>query len=117
MTKPSAEALKKPYLLIDTANDTLSLAVIADGKVLSSFSEAVFRDMAARLQPEMQNVLQSAQMNWPELGGILFNQGPGSFTSITTVSCPGPLALVDEDMPVVSVAPSDSLLEKLRSKK
>ncbi|HSJ80318.1 MAG TPA: glutamine--fructose-6-phosphate transaminase (isomerizing), partial [Thiobacillus sp.] len=27
----------------------------------------------------------------------------------------GPLALVDEDMPVVSVAPSDSLLEKLRS--
>jgi tRNA threonylcarbamoyladenosine biosynthesis protein TsaB len=82
MTKPTAEALKKPYLLIDTANDTLSLAVIADGKVLSSFSEAVFRDMAARLQPEMQNVLQSAQMGWPELGGILFNQGPGSFTSI-----------------------------------
>ena len=27
----------------------------------------------------------------------------------------GPLALVDENMPVVSVAPSDSLLEKLRS--
>lgn len=27
----------------------------------------------------------------------------------------GPLALVDEDMPVVSVAPSDSLLEKLKS--
>ena len=27
----------------------------------------------------------------------------------------GPLALVDEDMPVVSVAPSDALLEKLKS--
>jgi len=27
----------------------------------------------------------------------------------------GPLALVDEDMPVVSIAPSDSLLEKLKS--
>src|SRR5690606_18149661 len=27
----------------------------------------------------------------------------------------GPLALVDENMPVVSVAPSDSLLEKLNS--
>ena len=27
----------------------------------------------------------------------------------------GPLALVDDDMPVVSVAPSDSLLEKLKS--
>ncbi|WP_185265701.1 glutamine--fructose-6-phosphate transaminase (isomerizing) [Halopseudomonas xiamenensis] len=27
----------------------------------------------------------------------------------------GPLALVDEDMPIVSVAPSDSLLEKLKS--
>ena len=26
----------------------------------------------------------------------------------------GPLALVDEDMPVVTVAPSDSLLEKLK---
>ena len=27
----------------------------------------------------------------------------------------GPLALVDEDMPVVAVAPDDLLLEKLRS--
>ncbi len=27
----------------------------------------------------------------------------------------GPLALVDDDMPVVSVAPSDELLEKLKS--
>lgn len=27
----------------------------------------------------------------------------------------GPLALVDEDMPVISVAPSDNLLEKLKS--
>ena len=27
----------------------------------------------------------------------------------------GPLALVDEDMPVVAIAPGDQLLEKLRS--
>ena len=37
------------------------------------------------------------------------------FTSITTVSCPGPLALVDEEMPGVGVAPNDQLLEKLKS--
>ena len=82
MTKPHAETLEKPHLLIDTANETLSLAIMADGKTLGSFSEAVFRDMAARLQPELQNVLQSAQLQWSDLGGILFNQGPGSFTSI-----------------------------------
>ena len=80
--KPSAEALKKPYLLIDTANDTLSLAVMSNGVIHAEFSEAVYRDMAARLQPEMLNVLQSAQMQWSEVEAVLFNEGPGSFTSI-----------------------------------
>lgn len=81
-SQPTAETLAKPHLLIDTANDTLSLAIIASGVVLSAFSEAVFRDMAARVQPEMQNMLQSAQLQWSDIAGVLFNQGPGSFTSI-----------------------------------
>jgi tRNA threonylcarbamoyladenosine biosynthesis protein TsaB len=76
------ETLKKPHLLIDTANETLSLALIADGTILAEFSEQVFREMAARLQPELQNLLQQAQLSWPEIDGILLNTGPGSFTSI-----------------------------------
>lgn len=80
--KPTPNMLKKPYLLIDTANETLSLAVMADGVVLSQFSEAVFREMTTRLHPEMQNVLQQAQLNWGGLEGVLLNTGPGSFTSI-----------------------------------
>ncbi len=31
------------------------------------------------------------------------------------MACNGPLALVDEDMPVVAVAPNNELLEKLKS--
>ena len=82
MTKPTAETLKSPHLLIDTANETLSLAIVVDGKVLAAFQEAVFRDMAARLQVELQNVLKQANLQWADLAGVLFNTGPGSFTSI-----------------------------------
>lgn len=82
MTQPTAQTLKKPHLLVDTANETLSLAIMADGKVLAAFKEAVFRDMAARLQVEMGNVLKQARLQWADLAGVLFNTGPGSFTSI-----------------------------------
>ena len=70
-------------LVIDTATDELSVAVL-DGHhtVLAHTQQTVWRDMAARLQPTIQDVLSQSQCTFHELSAIYTNLGPGSFTSI-----------------------------------
>ncbi len=69
-------------LIIDTATDVLSLAIVADGKILASFKDKVWRDMAARIQPELIALLEKAKYDWADISAVVVNLGPGSFTSI-----------------------------------
>ena len=70
-------------LVIDTATDELSVAVL-DGNhnIVSHSQQTVWRDMAARLQPTIQEVLAQSQCSFNDLSAIYTNLGPGSFTSI-----------------------------------
>lgn len=70
-------------LVIDTAADVLSVAVLdGSNKPLAHHEETVWRDMAARLQPEIASVLKEARAEFRDISQICVNLGPGSFTSI-----------------------------------
>ena len=71
------------FLVIDTATDVLSVGLLdGERQTVAHFKEQVWRDMAARLQPAIQDVLKQADAGFADISAIYTNLGPGSFTSI-----------------------------------
>lgn len=75
-------ARNKCSLVVDTAGEVLNIGVMNGAEVLAQHQETVWRDMAARLQPTLQDVLARAKISFQDLDVLYVNLGPGSFTSI-----------------------------------
>ncbi len=69
-------------LAVDTCLGACSAAVVANGRLLASRSEAIVRGHQERLAPLARDVMAQAQVAFADLDRIGVTVGPGSFTGL-----------------------------------
>lgn len=69
------------YLALDASTEACSVALQINGKVLSRY-ELCPQSHSLRLLPMIDEVLQQAGIKLADLDGLIFGQGPGSFTGV-----------------------------------
>ncbi|AYU55683.1 tRNA (adenosine(37)-N6)-threonylcarbamoyltransferase complex dimerization subunit type 1 TsaB [Staphylococcus debuckii] len=70
------------YLLLDTSNKPMSLAVMQDDNVLVEHTTNLKRNHSIQLMPAIQSILQEAGIDKRELDAIVAAKGPGSYTGL-----------------------------------
>lgn len=70
-----------PILAIDCGTSVMSLAV-ACGNQMYEFCENIGVQQSNRLLPEIEKLLQKANIQVKDLAYIVYNQGPGMFTGL-----------------------------------
>ncbi len=69
------------YLALDASTEACSVALQANGKVYSRY-ELCPQSHSLHLLPMIDAVLNEANIKLAELDGLIFGQGPGSFTGV-----------------------------------
>ena len=69
-------------LAIDTAADSISVALIQDKKVLAHQYRQMERGQGEALIPMIENVIQKAGCSFNKIGKVAVSKGPGSFTGV-----------------------------------
>lgn len=69
------------YLALDASTEACSVALQVNGKIFSRF-ELCPQSHSLRLLPMIDDVLQEAGIKLAALDGLIFGQGPGSFTGV-----------------------------------
>lgn len=69
------------FLAIDASTEACSVALTYNSKLFSEY-ELCPQSHSLRLLPMVDEVLKNAQAKLHELDGIIFGQGPGSFTGV-----------------------------------
>ena len=70
------------YLLLDTSNKPMSLAVMQDDNVLVEHTTNLKRNHSIQLMPAIQSILQEAGIDKRALDAIVAAKGPGSYTGL-----------------------------------
>ncbi|MCD0492112.1 UGMP family protein [Chromobacterium violaceum] len=95
-------------LALDTSTTYLSLALSVGGDTLA-FHQCVEQKHAERTLPEVSRLLAEAGVALAELDGIVFGQGPGSFTGLR-IACGIAQGLAySADLPVTAIPTLDNL--------
>lgn len=103
-------------LAIDTSSSYLSLALSLDGK-LYSFHEEMGQKHAERTLPEIERLLQQADIALSGLDAIVFGQGPGSFTGLR-IACGLAQGLAfSAKLPVIGIPTLDAVAHQSRAEK
>ena len=72
-------------LALDASTEFLSLAV-RDGKNLYTHDQNTGQAASQFILPQIRNLLEKAKLKLPDLDGVVFGAGPGSFTGVR-VAC------------------------------
>lgn len=95
--------MTKTLLAIDTSSEAQAVGIEHEGELFERF-ELVGRGHSRKILPTIESVLAEAGIGRGELDGIVYGQGPGSFTGVRiTVGIVQGLAF-GLDMPVVGVS-------------
>ena len=69
------------YLALDASTEACSVALQVNGKIFSRY-ELCPQSHSLHLLPMIDDVLQEGNIKLTELDGLIFGQGPGSFTGV-----------------------------------
>ena len=69
------------YLALDASTEACSVALQVNGKIFSRY-ELCPQSHSLRLLPMIDDVLNEAGIKLAALDGLIFGQGPGSFTGV-----------------------------------
>ncbi|MCF1709162.1 tRNA (adenosine(37)-N6)-threonylcarbamoyltransferase complex dimerization subunit type 1 TsaB [Tabrizicola sp. J26] len=93
----------------DTSAAHCAAAVVSDGQILASRTEAMEKGQAERLMPMLEEVLAEAGLTWRDLSAIGVGTGPGNFTGVRiSVAAARGLAL-SLGIPAIGVTTFDAL--------
>lgn len=70
------------YLGIDTAYKRLTLVLLKDGKIISSFEKECFKSQSENLFVELQNLFNDSIYKPLDIDAIIITKGPGSYTGV-----------------------------------
>ncbi|QBJ78836.1 tRNA (adenosine(37)-N6)-threonylcarbamoyltransferase complex dimerization subunit type 1 TsaB [Aquitalea sp. USM4] len=98
-------------LAIDTSSSYLSLALSLDNQLLN-FHEEMGQKHAERTLPEIQRLLQQADIGLSDLDAIVYGQGPGSFTGLR-IACGLAQGLAfSAGLPVIGIPTLDAVAQQ-----
>jgi len=97
-------------LALDTSTEHLSLALSVDGQ-LHTFDEEVGNATSAHILPQIQILLNHADVSLSQLNGIAFGAGPGSFTGVRIAAGVTQGLAFGANLPVVGVCTLLALAE------
>lgn len=98
-------------LAIDTSSSYLSLALSLDGE-MHAFHEEMGQRHAERTLPEIDRLLQQADIKLGALDAIVFGQGPGSFTGLR-IACGLAQGLAfSAGLPVIGIPTLDAVAQQ-----
>ncbi|ARJ50223.1 tRNA (adenosine(37)-N6)-threonylcarbamoyltransferase complex dimerization subunit type 1 TsaB [Staphylococcus lutrae] len=69
-------------LLIDSANQPLSVAIMKDGEVLLTYTTTIKRNHSVQLMPMIEWLMKQAQLKPQDLSEVIVAEGPGSYTGL-----------------------------------
>ncbi|MBL1230485.1 tRNA (adenosine(37)-N6)-threonylcarbamoyltransferase complex dimerization subunit type 1 TsaB [Enterococcus sp. BWB1-3] len=69
-------------LAIDTSNQTLSVAVCENNRILGAYTSTVQKNHSTTLMPAISKVMEDSQLKPKDLDRIVVAQGPGSYTGL-----------------------------------
>lgn len=96
-------------LAFDTSAAHIAASVLKDGQIIGTHFEERTKGQAEALMPVLENLLEGADVSWPDLTRIGVGIGPGNFTGIRiSVSAARGLAL-GLRIPAVGVSMLDAL--------
>jgi len=99
------------YLALDASTEACSVALQLDGKVYASY-ELCPPSHSLRLLPMIDNLLNEAGIVLSDIDGLIFGQGPGSFTGVRIgVGVAQGLAF-SADLPVVGVSSLQAMAQQ-----
>lgn len=90
-------------LAIETSTDKASVAVSVQGRILSQIQDGV-RLHAQTLLPLIEGLLQQAGVSMSQMDGLVFGQGPGSFTGLRIACSVAKGLAYARDLPVYPVS-------------
>ena len=70
------------YLLIDTSNQPLSVAIMKDNEVIAEKTTDIKKNHSVQLMPEIAEILTESKINKTEITDIVVAEGPGSYTGL-----------------------------------
>lgn len=70
------------YLLIDTSNQPLSVAVVQDKQTLSEINLNIKKNHSLQLMPSIQQVIVDSGLDKSAINAIVVAKGPGSYTGL-----------------------------------
>ena len=70
------------YLLLDTSNKPMSLAIMQDETVLVEHTTNIKRNHSVQLMPAIQTIISEAGMTKQDIDAIVAAKGPGSYTGL-----------------------------------
>jgi len=99
------------YLALDASTEACSVALQLDGKVSASY-ELCPQSHSLRLLPMIDDLLKAAGIELADIDGLIFGQGPGSFTGVRIgVGVAQGLAF-SADLPVVGVSSLQAMAQQ-----
>jgi tRNA threonylcarbamoyladenosine biosynthesis protein TsaB len=98
-----------PYLAMDTATQTLTVAIGERERLLAEASVVVKKNHSNRLMPLIESLLESLDLTPDRLKGIIVGHGPGSYTGIRIGVTTGKLMAWSLNLPLVGVSSLDGL--------
>jgi tRNA threonylcarbamoyladenosine biosynthesis protein TsaB len=99
------------YLALDASTEACSVALQLDGKIAASY-ELCPQSHSLRLLPMIDDLLKEAGIELADIDGLIFGQGPGSFTGVRIgVGVAQGLAF-SADLPVVGVSSLQAMAQQ-----
>jgi tRNA threonylcarbamoyladenosine biosynthesis protein TsaB len=103
MSPPAPRSTDSPRLLaLDTATQTLAVAVVHGARIVTAVEEGGAR-ASARLLPLALSLLEQAGLSMRELDAVAFGQGPGAFTGLRAATAAAQGLALGANVPVLAL--------------
>ncbi|WP_157721879.1 tRNA (adenosine(37)-N6)-threonylcarbamoyltransferase complex dimerization subunit type 1 TsaB [Tumebacillus avium] len=98
-----------PYLAIDTATQTLSVAVGEQGKLLGEATTQLSKNHSVKMMPLLEGLMSNLDLAPDTLQGIVVGRGPGSYTGVRIAVTAAKAFAMALKIPLVGVSSLDAL--------
>ncbi|PWK05997.1 tRNA (adenosine(37)-N6)-threonylcarbamoyltransferase complex dimerization subunit type 1 TsaB [Tumebacillus permanentifrigoris] len=98
-----------PYLALDTATTSLSIAVGERGRLFGEATTQLSRNHSVKLMPLVESLLESLDIAPDQLQGLIVGRGPGSYTGVRIAVTAAKAIAFSLQIPLVGVSTMDGL--------
>lgn len=91
-------------LAMDTAYKYLTLALFRDDELLASVSYECFKHQSEELFPQLEKLLEEADLDWKDIDQVVITDGPGSYTGVRIAMTVAKVLCTQFDLPLYTLS-------------